>query len=231
MRRAVPLSNTKRAEAPVDRAQLANTTSSHGPPPPPTTAHLPAGETVSEQVGCCLEQFGAYEHRSSHNPKVVGSNPTPATNESPAQRPFLARTGRASCYVDVPRIYQADIGNKAASQCWRSVHRSGLRTRHCFGAACDGSLDRESLPTVHKIASRRRSTEASGGTTGGVTALSLIRSVSFETTSRQGRHQGSPAPSTCSTTLSRIGIRFGRLQASRFHAVTLPTRRIERRNR
>src|SRR3954467_12009271 len=44
----------------------------------------------------------------AHNPKVVGSNPTPATKESPAQRPFLERAGRASDIVDVPRMCQGD---------------------------------------------------------------------------------------------------------------------------
>ena len=35
---------------------------------------------MSEQVGCRLWQLGADERRSSHNPKVAGSNPAPAPN-------------------------------------------------------------------------------------------------------------------------------------------------------
>src|SRR3546814_21198532 len=34
--------------------------------------------------------------RRAHNPKVAGSNPAPATHESPGQRTFSERSGRAS---------------------------------------------------------------------------------------------------------------------------------------
>ena len=42
-----------------------------------------------------------HEPRSTHNPKVAGLNPAPATNETPGQRPFPSRvSGRASCRFD-----------------------------------------------------------------------------------------------------------------------------------
>ena len=63
----------------LPREQLANTTSTYGLPQPPTAIHSPPAETVSEQVRCRLQQLGADDSRSSHNPKVAGSNPAPAT--------------------------------------------------------------------------------------------------------------------------------------------------------
>ena len=47
---------------------------------------LAAGSVISLTAG-----WSSLVARRAHNPKVVGSNPTPATNERPGQRPFLAQ--------------------------------------------------------------------------------------------------------------------------------------------
>jgi hypothetical protein len=66
--------------------------------------------------------------RMTHNPKVAGSNPAPATNEHAGQRPFR-RAGRASLlwsdlWVENPKVRPRRDSEEGRS-CWRVGRRLG----------------------------------------------------------------------------------------------------------
>jgi hypothetical protein len=90
------------------REHDANTTVTNGCPRAQTRRTSSSGEMAIYLHQRIRPPIRAHVTLSAHNPKVAGSNPAPATNARPAQRPFLELPERASCYVDVPRMYHAD---------------------------------------------------------------------------------------------------------------------------
>jgi hypothetical protein len=90
--------------------------------PAPTSAYEPASAppplSALEQDKGLPAPTGAYGQKCSHNPKVTGSNPVPATKVIPAQRLFLVPTGKGLLHVHVPNMYHAGRTLPSPTVCW-----------------------------------------------------------------------------------------------------------------
>ena len=99
---------------------------------PPTATHTNRRDWSVECQSCQLTRPNADQNPPaptavwcSHNPKVAGSNPAPATNERPVQRPFPGNPGGP------PKFRRGPDENKARTRRRRGDHRA-LGSRSCW---------------------------------------------------------------------------------------------------
>jgi hypothetical protein len=91
---------------------------------------------------------GGQACRLAHNPKVVGSNPTPATNVSPGQRPFSGSGGRP---LLVPRARLSRFCHGAACRALRARTRRSLLRPRCDARAIAPPIKRPSLVPIGRL--------------------------------------------------------------------------------
>ena len=104
------LSPTRANEAPIANRvmtclvqQSYNTTSTNGIPPTHTTEVVAALETPRDQDEHQRAPISSHGRWCSHNPKVAGSNPAPATNSTRSEA-LSAPAGRASSVAGCQRL-------------------------------------------------------------------------------------------------------------------------------
>ena len=81
----------------------------------------------------------------SHNPKVAGSNPAPATNEIPGQRPFPSdRRGPLSVGARTPREQARTV--RVRSEPWVAVLDRRFGARWCGGGSSHAAISQCEVP-------------------------------------------------------------------------------------
>ena len=134
-RRSLTLSPTRANEAPIANRvmtclvqQSYNTTSTNGIPPTHTTEVVAALETPRDQDEHQRAPISSHGRWCSHNPKVAGSNPAPATNSTRSEA-LSASAGRASSVAGCQRLVNTPWRRRP----WASV-RSRWRSCDWIGA-------------------------------------------------------------------------------------------------
>ena len=108
---------------------------------PGTGRHRPSADPgeLAAQTHCTTHR-AIIEHGGlvTHNPKVAGSNPAPATNEKPSSEALFRDIGKGLCGVSGPIFYTAG---------WDAPHRLGRAGTVRSGTPCGGTVSRL-RPTV-----------------------------------------------------------------------------------
>ena len=98
--------------------QSYNTTSANGIPPTHTTEVVAALETPRDQDEHRLAPTTTHGRRCTHNPKVTGSNPVPATNRQ--QPPFGAAVLISPPSCELARVQRHPIDAPCSCSAWAS---------------------------------------------------------------------------------------------------------------
>jgi len=101
-----------------------NARTAHSLRRPPTNEHGAHGESGSEQDECDRPPTDTYVDMCTHNPKVAGSNPAPATNSTRSEA-LSAPAGRASSAGGCQRLVNTR---------WRGLPCASFGARGC---SCD----------------------------------------------------------------------------------------------